>query len=101
MYQRPKSADISAEGLVITDEFARLEYQWRAFQRGEETASLFLLFIGPAQFLMIPKRAFRNADELNGMRALLELIPGVRGGGFPVQAASGRIEPPPLPVSKV
>jgi hypothetical protein len=98
MLQRPKTAEIVATGITVNDENARLEYQWAAFSKYRETKNLLVLFLGPATYLMIPKRAFVSAEELNAMKALVALISPPKVVGFPIGQSRGtRPMPPPLP----
>jgi hypothetical protein len=97
MLQRPKTAEIDANGIVIQDASARLEYQWAAFSKARETKNLFVLFFGPASYVMLPKRAFVMTDEMNAMRALMSFVAQPGAMGFSV-ATPGET-PPPLPVA--
>jgi hypothetical protein len=81
---RHQTADISADGIQLSDTQSRREYQWQAFVKYEETRTLFLLFMAESQALMIPKRAFETAEQLDAMRNLMKLIPTSRAPGFEV-----------------
>jgi hypothetical protein len=97
LLQRPKTAEIVATGITVSDDRARVEYQWTAFSKYRETKNLFVLFFGPSTYLMIPKRALRTTQELDAMRALATLILSVQAVGFPIgQTGEQTTTPPPL-----
>jgi hypothetical protein len=79
-----KKAEITAEGVVISDDVSRLEYRWIGFIDGKETASLFLLLVTDRLCVIIPKRGFANDEQLAGMRNLMRLIWNGQPKGFPV-----------------
>jgi hypothetical protein len=81
---RAKLADISAEGVILSDPFSRVEFKWPAFVRFSETKNLFLLYNSDFSFLMIPKRAFPDQEHLEAMRALARTITPAPAA-FPVQ----------------
>jgi hypothetical protein len=81
---RHQTADITAEGIQLSDTLSRREYQWGAFVKYEETKSLFLLFMADSQAMMIPKRGMESTEQLDAMRNLLKLIPTSRTAGFEV-----------------
>jgi hypothetical protein len=86
---RPKTAEITASGISLSDAFVKSESIWHGFEKWQETKSLFLIFTGAGNYLMIPKRAFGNPEELTAMRSLLGLI-RTAGSAFqvvPVMAA--------------
>jgi hypothetical protein len=85
---RHKTADISAAGIVQSDLVSKLEYQWPAFVKWEETRHLFLLFTSETSAVMLPKSAFASTEELNAMRHLANLIPRETSRGFAVQMNS-------------
>jgi hypothetical protein len=84
---RLKTADISAEGVVISNDKTRLEYHWQAFAGCRETKNLFVLLTSPKTLQFLPKRAFAGEEELSAMRALCELIPKSASAAFPVVPA--------------
>jgi hypothetical protein len=81
---RHQTVDISAEGLNFSDTLTRHDYQWAAFQKSEETRTLFLLFTSEHIGLMLPKRAFASEEKLSAMRNLLKLIPQNQSPAFEV-----------------
>jgi len=83
---RLKTADISAEGVTISDNKTRLEFSWQAFVGWRETKKLFMLLTSSKSSHFLPKRAFAGDEELNAMRALCELIPKDAGAAFPIEA---------------
>jgi hypothetical protein len=101
LLQRPKNAEIVATGITISDDSARLEYQWSAFSKYRETKNLLVLFFGPSTYLMIPKRAFGSAQELDAMRAMATMISPRGAVGFPIEQTGGLASiPPPLPAQQ-
>jgi hypothetical protein len=88
--QLPKSADISVDGVTQSDSASRSAWQWTGFIRAEESKNLFVFFISPSNFLVIPKRAFESEEQIAAMRAMMRLADGNRTGGFPVNL------PPPM-----
>ena len=81
---RAKTADISAEGVAVTDAFSRIEHRWQAFVGWQETKSLIVLFPSELSVLFFPKSAFASKEELDAMRSLAGLILAVPGTAFPV-----------------
>ena len=81
---RHQTADISADGINLSDTLTRRDFQWRAFVKYEETKTLFLLFTSESQALMIPKRGFDTAEQTEAMRNLMKLIPRNRTPGFEI-----------------
>jgi hypothetical protein len=96
-YHRAKTADISADGIVVTDLVSRQEYRWQAFVGWQETDSLIVIFISDFQLLFFPKKAFKSTEELDAMRALTNLISAAPSSAFPVVSAN---MPPPLPADQ-
>jgi hypothetical protein len=108
----PKTVDITANVVEVSDSTMKCQYSWSSFVKFEKTKRLFLLYLGPSQPIIIPKRAFANQDEVDALCAMAEAISPSRGYGFPIgqpaPAFSGprfsgpaRADPPPLPASKV
>jgi hypothetical protein len=93
-FHRLKTADVSAEGVVISDDKTRLEYRWQAFVGWRETKNLFMLVTSPKTSQFLPKRAFAGEEELSAMRAICELIPKSANAAFPVEPMPST--PPPL-----
>jgi hypothetical protein len=79
-----KTLDISAEGVVLSDDKTRLQYSWLAFVGWQESKTIFLLKNSLKTAVFLPKRAFPGDEELNAMRALCELIPTSTDVAFPV-----------------
>jgi membrane protein CcdC involved in cytochrome C biogenesis len=82
--RRAKTAEITAEAMVVSDPVTRFEYQWWAFVDWQETKNLFLLHASQQGTVCIPKRAFASSEELDAMRALAARI-SVSRSAFPVQ----------------
>jgi len=95
---RAKTADITADGVVIKDDVSEVRYFWNAFVDFEETPNLFLLLTSAKTMVCIPKRAFADDVELNAMRALSDLMPRSDHRAFPLEPTSApNTPPPPLP----
>lgn len=93
---RAKTADISAEGIVVSDGVSRLEYRWEGLAGWTESKTLILIFLSQKRVIFFPKSAFGSEEELAAMRALAELIPNPQATGFAVLGTGAK--PPPLPV---
>jgi len=93
---RMKTTDVSAEGVIISDDKTRLQYAWGAFVGWEETKNLFVLKTSSNMASFLPKRAFGGDEELNAMRALCELIPRSSSPAFPVVTSTTPPAPPPV-----
>ena len=87
---RHQSVEITVEGVNFSDTESRREYHWGAFVKSEETRHLFLLFTSESVGLMVPKRAFDSAEQMEAMRNLMKLIPGSEGRGFTVELAAAK-----------
>jgi hypothetical protein len=93
--------DITANVVEVSDSTMKCQYSWSSFVKFEKTKRLFLLYLGPSQPIIIPKRAFANQDEVDALCAIAEAISPSRGVGFPVsRIGEGFGVAPPLPVSK-
>jgi hypothetical protein len=62
---RPKTADISAAGICISDGASRLEYSWDAIAKVVDTPSLLMLYLDELIFHIVPKRSFGGDVELD------------------------------------
>jgi hypothetical protein len=87
--RRPHRADFSDYGVIVSDAFVRTASQWQAFEGFRETPNLFVLYTSPLAFLIVPKRAFADAAQLDAFRGLVlnrvgksSFLP--QPGGFPV-----------------
>jgi hypothetical protein len=69
--QGEKTAVVGEERVYISGAFGESKTNWTAFGRYAETPNLFVLFIPPRLFYMLPKRAFSEADQA-AIRQLLE-----------------------------
>jgi hypothetical protein len=99
-FHRAKTADISAEGVVVTDVVSRVEVHWNGFVGWEETKTLFVLFLSEHQALFPPKHAFASEEEREAMRALARFIP-TNSAAFPIiQSDAAPSTTPPLPAQK-
>ena len=91
---RAKTAEITAEGIAISDLVSRTEWSWRAFVGWTETKTLFVIFPSEVHALFLSKQAFGSEEELAAMRALCALIPDARPSAFQIVTSTS---PPPLP----
>lgn len=91
--QRPLTIEFTAQGAVIDSPFSHCRHRWEDFPGVRETPTLFLLYISPSLFHIIPKRAFRSEEDLSGFRNMAQSLAGPRPPAFPV----ARIAPMPLP----
>jgi len=86
---RPHQADFSDYGVIVSDAYVRTTSQWQAFEGLRETPNLFVLYTSPLAFLIVPKRAFADAAQMDAFRGLAlnrvgkgSFLP--QQGGFPV-----------------
>jgi hypothetical protein len=101
-FHRAKTADISVDGVVLTDAATRNEMRWESFAGWTETKTLIVLFPSDYRVIFFPKRAFKSAEELAAMRVLASRISPARPSAFPVVPAENPVPPqvpmpPPLP----
>ncbi|MHB8540817.1 MAG: YcxB family protein [Candidatus Acidiferrales bacterium] len=68
--QGEKTAMLDEEKICISGAFGESKINWTAFGKYAETPNLFVLFVPPRVFYMLPKRAFSQADQA-AMRELL------------------------------
>ena len=67
-WQQPKTAELTDEGLRISDSMGDIFVRWPYFVAWAETDNLLLLVEPDEARVMIPKRAARNESELNALR---------------------------------
>jgi hypothetical protein len=74
--------ELTARGIVWHQGFTHALIEWGAYQRLEETADYFMLWSGPRQCMMLPRRGFTQEEN----RALEEILHRhvQRTHGFPV-----------------
>lgn len=80
----PQAWDVTEQAVAHASAYGAGRCGWHAFARFAETPTLFLLYQGDAP-LIVPKRAFPDADQLAAFRSLLRAKlsrPAVHG--FPV-----------------
>jgi hypothetical protein len=63
--------DLEQERVQTKGSHTRSEVEWSAFQSSSEDAKIFLLYLAPAKFVVIPKRAC-TADQVLELRSLLQ-----------------------------
>jgi len=95
----PHWAQITDDGVVISNPRSHLEYRWEAFVGFRETANLFILYLSPAMAQLLPKRALADPRKMDAMCAMVRdkiknghLLP--KPGGFPVAQEPLRALPP-------
>ena len=65
------TAEISDGGIDIVTPFANSQMKWNTFVRALESERIFMLFIAPWQFLVLPKRSFAPG-QVHQVRMLLQ-----------------------------
>lgn len=93
---RPKTAEITAQGVIIKDPVSIYDFRWEFFVGWHETKTLIVLFMSDYQVIFFPKHAFQSPEELETMRSLANLIPATRSSAFPV-VESANSTPPQAP----
>ena len=78
--QQPRVLRADDAGISIEQSTARLEYRWAHFAGYRETANLVLLYLSPYVFLMIPKRAFADRQQLAAFKGFV--MSGIAWGHF-------------------
>jgi hypothetical protein len=72
-----RNISVSSQGLSIESPVFTATYNWTAFTFIKETKDSLLLFTAPIVALIVPKRAFSSANELQQFRSLIrEYFPG-------------------------
>ena len=61
---------LNEEGTAATFPTGKSELEWRAYTKYRETANLFLLFVAPSRYTLIPKRVM-SPKQINDLRMLL------------------------------
>jgi len=61
---------IGDEAIEVETNVSRGEMRWQGFQKAYETTDVFLLFLSPVSFFLLPKRAFAP-DDLDKLREVL------------------------------
>ncbi|MHB8410431.1 MAG: YcxB family protein [Candidatus Acidiferrales bacterium] len=72
--QGEKTAVLGEEKIYISGAFGESKINWTAFGRYAETPNLFVLFVPPRVFYMLPKRAFSQADQATIRQLLAQKI---------------------------
>lgn len=68
----PTILSVSESGLVFKSDIQESKYQWKAFIKKQESTRYYFLFISAIQGVIIPKRAFSNAEEKARFEKLLQ-----------------------------
>lgn len=79
--------EIDVNGVVLATLHHRNEYRWHAIVGSLETPGQFLLYVSPAAFHIIPKRALATPEESAALGHLLQSALAPDLSAFPVQAA--------------
>lgn len=87
---RPWVAEVSEDYLRLSEPLSTLEYRWGCFPGFIETPNIFVLYVAPHLFHMIPKRSFAEETQVAAFRELLARVIHEPLRAFPVL-------PPPLP----
>lgn len=67
---RPHILEIDERELTINEPLSSHRYKWETFAGYRETENLFVLYVSPFAFWMVPKRAFLS-EELQAFKSLL------------------------------
>jgi len=73
--KRECTAEISDEGIISNTEVARSEMKWNLFTRWYEGKNVFLLYLQPRLFNIVPKRAFAPGEAEEFRELLRRKIP--------------------------
>jgi hypothetical protein len=87
---RHQSVEITAAGVTLSDTESRRQFNWGAFCKSEETRHLFLLFTSEQIALILPKRCYDSAEQMEAMRNLMKLIPREEMRGFAVEPVTAK-----------
>jgi hypothetical protein len=89
--QRPETVEIDGGGMTFTEPLSRKFYAWSYFPGFKETPNLFLIYVSPLGFFIIPKRAFATPDDLTAFRG--HLLNQIQSGQFLEQPAAFPVVP--------
>jgi hypothetical protein len=70
-YQATKKLFTNDEGVEIREPSHKTTFYWKSFQQIQESKDAFLLPIKKSQYILIPKRIFKNPDEMARFSELL------------------------------
>jgi YcxB-like protein len=85
--QRPHAAEFDEQSIRIVEPLSSHENRWEYFPGFAETEHLFVIYLSPLAFHMIPKRAFSDDAERQSFRELLRRNITERVSAFPVLPA--------------
>lgn len=88
---RPKQLELANGGIILADGVTRFEYAWDAFLSSRDTKTVFVLVINRYSALIVPRRAFPDAQAATTFAAALKQNIVPRTGGFPIRPC-----PPPV-----
>jgi hypothetical protein len=75
-FSQKQVVQVDGVGLFVESEVEQSELSWAAFERFQETQTLFLLYLGARSVQVIPKRAL-STDQMVELRQLLSSkLPG-------------------------
>ena len=69
--QIPFEVVVTKEGLNCSNEIGKSSIPWSNFLKWKENKNLFLIYHSDVIFQMLPKRLFKDLDELNSFRLVL------------------------------
>jgi hypothetical protein len=69
-FVKPRVLRVEESGVIDQNDLGQGETKWSGFTRFRETPNLFVLYLKPRQFQVIPKRAFAGA-QLEEFRLIL------------------------------
>lgn len=81
---RPFVAEIDERGLRLSEPLSRHEYHWDYFPGWIETENVFVIYVSPVSFHLLPKRAFVDDSARTEFRELLQRMISDRTNAFPV-----------------
>lgn len=84
---RRKRTEFDEEGIVAITPLSRSETRWEAFDKYRETMNTFVLHHSDVSVEIIPKRAFKSAEDRDAFRSLLKRHVSHRESAFPVIAS--------------
>lgn len=62
---------VSESGISIKDILTETKFQWNAFIKKQESKKYFFLFTSSIQAIIIPKRVFKNEEEITQFNKML------------------------------
>jgi hypothetical protein len=72
--EQPTRVLVSEQGFEAETRGARSQIEWRKLRGSRESASHFLLYLGPEEYFILPKRAFGGKQEIAAFRDMLRRL---------------------------